>query len=99
MDDGFDFFWSKYPRKVAKPDAVMAWKKLKPADREAIVERLDAWIAHYRAGRPQEDFMRFLPYPGPWLRRRRWEDELPEGEALGAAARAQAAYMESRRKP
>lgn len=97
-DDGFAFFWSKYPRREAKATAIKAWRKLKPAEREAAVNALERWLAHRRSGRSQPEFLRYCPHPTTWINQRRWEDELPEGEELGAAARAEAAYLASRRK-
>lgn len=70
----FDSFWSAYPRKVAKPEALKAWIKHKP-DAElaaAIVKGLE------RAKRSKDwlkDDGQFIPHPATWLNQRRWEDE------------------------
>jgi hypothetical protein len=73
VDDVFDKFWSKYPRKVAKTAARKAWEKIAVDDAllATILAALDAQIAseQWRAG--------FIPHAATWLNGRRWEDELP----------------------
>lgn len=75
-DDGFATFWKQYPKKVAKPQALKAWKKAKPfghelADLMAALEKQKAsaeWL---------KDGGRYIPHPATWLTGRRWEDEAP----------------------
>jgi len=69
-DDRFDEFWSAYPKKVAKKDARTAWKKIKPAEIEAILDnvakrKLNGW----------KD-TQFILNPATYLNGRRWEDEV-----------------------
>ena len=71
--DGFDDFWSAYPKRQGKRDAQMAWKKVKPAELAAIMSVLEqfklceAWT---------KSSGQFIPLPATWIRGRRWEDEL-----------------------
>lgn len=75
-NEGFDAFWTAWPKKVAKEDARKAWNKIvmTPGEKDrilaAIVERAktEEWVK--RGGQ-------FIPYPATWLNGRRWEDELP----------------------
>lgn len=71
---GFDEFWSAYPRKVSKPQALKAWRKLSP-DTQA----LQAILAGIERDRRSEQWLRdggqFIPHPATWLNGRRWEDE------------------------
>lgn len=71
----FDSFWQAYPKKVAKPNALRAWKKIKPGEVPAIL----ASIEWHKKG---EDWAalggQFIPYPATFLRNRRWEDEVRE---------------------
>ncbi len=64
----FDDFWAVYPRKVAKPKALKAWKALRPddalADRMIRVVQTTAWSPDPK----------FIPHPSTWLNERRWED-------------------------
>ena len=75
-ETGFEVFYSAYPKKVAKPDALKAWLKLKPDDdlfRE-IITGLYKWIA---SDQWQRDDGRYIPYPATWLNHQRWEDDVP----------------------
>ena len=71
--DGFDSFWSAYPKKVAKPAAQKAFKAAKInghlpevlADIEAKSQS-DSWLANKG---------QFIPNPATYLNQRRWEDQ------------------------
>ena len=73
--NGFEDFWSAYPRKDGKQEAIKAWKALNPnkelqgAILEDIRRRLD------RDGSWHKTEMRFIKMPASYLRGRRWEDE------------------------
>jgi hypothetical protein len=79
-DPDFEQFWSAYPRKEGKKDALKAWRALnegqKFAARESIPVHVRCWNA---AGRSKH----YMPMCGTWLRGERWEDELemPETKA------------------
>ena len=68
----FEAFWEAFDRKVSKPDAIRAWKKIDPdADLAAvIIAKAKEWVV----ATPDKAFR---PYPATWLNRRSWEDELP----------------------
>jgi len=69
--DRFDTFWKHYPRKVAKPNALKAWLKLKPDD--ALTKTIISAISNQNlASREQQ----FIPHPASWLNAQRWEDEI-----------------------
>ena len=71
--NGFESFWSAYPRKVAKPAAIKAWKaaKIKGADLVAMIDDIrvkqntDEWLKNKG---------QFIPHPSTYLNQRRWED-------------------------
>jgi len=69
--DRFDIFWKQYPRKVAKPNALKAWLKIKPDD-VVLKKMLDA-INHQQL--PSKE-IQFVPHPASWLNAKRWEDEI-----------------------
>jgi hypothetical protein len=76
VDDGFADFWQQYPKKVAKPQALKAWRKLKPtgpllADLMAGLQRMKVSADSLKSG------YQFIPHPATWLNGRRWEDEQP----------------------
>jgi uncharacterized protein YdaU (DUF1376 family) len=69
--DRFDIFWKQYPRKVAKPNALKSWLKIKPDD-VVLKKMLDA-INHQQL--PSKE-IQFVPHPATWLNAKRWEDEI-----------------------
>lgn len=70
----FADFWSSYPRKDSKADALKAFVKLKPdAELLALIlaglgraKESDQWV---------KDGGAFIPYAATWLNKKRWEDE------------------------
>lgn len=73
---GFSEFWRRYPRKVAKQDAIKAWRKLTNVDLQTILAALDSSA---RTDEWMKDGGRFIPHPASWLNGRRWEDEIEAG--------------------
>ncbi len=72
--DGFDRFWSAYPKKAAKPNARKAFRKIKPD--EALLERMLSALEVQKASRDwQRDAGQYIPYPATWLNGMRWEDK------------------------
>ena len=69
---GFERFWTSYPRKVGKLDALRAWKKLKPD--ETLVEHMIESIDEHRRCKAWRDG--FICHPATFLRQGRWMDEL-----------------------
>lgn len=73
-DAGFDRFWTEYPKKVAKADALKAWKKIKPS--ELLQDQILAAVSRAKTSVDwQKDGGQFVPYPASWLNAKRWEDE------------------------
>lgn len=71
--DYFADFWKQYPKKVAKPLAMKAWRKIKPtgqllADLMAGLQRMKVSADWLKSGG------QFIPHPATWLNDRRWED-------------------------
>lgn len=74
-DPGFDRFWSEYPNKVKKPNALKAWGKLKPD--EGLVEKIMQGLARWKkSDQWTRDGGQFIPHPATWLNGRQWEDEV-----------------------
>jgi hypothetical protein len=71
----FDQWYETYPRKVKRPDALRAWKAIKPHTQETFDEidsGTDAWIGYWkRTDTPKEK----IPYPASFLNGRQWRDE------------------------
>lgn len=73
--DGFADFWTAYPRKVAKQDAIKAWNKLRADD--VLRQRIGVALqAQCRSQQWLRDNGAYIPYPASWLNDRRWEDEI-----------------------
>jgi len=70
----FDSFWSAYPKKKAKDDALKAFSKRKP-DAELLSRMLSAIKAQSASEDWLKDGGKFIPYPATWLNDARWEDE------------------------
>jgi len=78
--EGFDEFWSAYPKKRSKEAALKAWKKLRPGKqlKEQIIEAVNK-----QAKDPEwhRENGQYIPYPATWLNAGGWQDEgtqLPE---------------------
>lgn len=70
-DDGFDAFWEKVPRKVAKGGARKAFKAaLKKATLDQIVCGMVEYAASVKGKDPQ-----YIAHPATWLNQERWQDE------------------------
>jgi hypothetical protein len=67
----FDEFWSQYPKKQAKQDAVRAWDKIKMTEDlyTTIMEGLS------KSKQSKQWAEGYIPNPATWLNGRRWEDE------------------------
>ncbi len=82
--EGFEAFWNAYPkgRKVARPRAIRAWRKIKPSERLAVYSGLEAWK---RSDQWVKEHGRYIPHPSTFLNDRMWEDvEALSLEPLGA---------------
>ncbi len=77
-DDGFASFWEQYPKKVAKPQAVKAWTKIKPRG-HVLADLMTGLDQQKASGDWQKDGGKFIPHPATWLNGRRWEDEMEGG--------------------
>lgn len=70
---GFQMFWDRWPRKVAKLEAEKAWKQVvTPEDEEPIQKALDWQVPIFEQREPE-----YRPHAATWIRGRRWEDEKP----------------------
>lgn len=67
----FDDFWQKFPRKVAKLEAVKAWKQM---TREYSPEEIIGGLLRNLPSLVRRE-KQFIPHPATWLRQGRWMDE------------------------
>jgi len=74
----FDEFWSFWPKRDAKADAIKAFGKLKPT--QDLVNKIRINVeARLRSGDWSD--RKYIPLPASYLNGRRWEDELPPNNA------------------
>lgn len=94
-DDGFLEFWSVYPKKKKKGDALKAWAKLKDK-RNTLTLILGALTWQSKTLDWTKEGGQFIPYPATYLNSQSWLDE-PAGKAAPAVPFDRAAY-EAKRK-
>ena len=95
--EGFDEFWKAYPRKVGKPNALKAWKRLKP-DLAIVLEAIRRWKS---SDQWTKNNGIYIPYPASWLNAEGWNDAVPGEKAALSADEVKAAndrFEESQRK-
>lgn len=74
--NGFEALWRLYPgRKGSKADALKAYLELRPP--EEALEALKTQMAYKAECEKRGVFCEALPHAHRWLKKRRWEDELP----------------------
>jgi hypothetical protein len=77
----FDHFWSIYPRRVAKQNAVKAWRKaIKTVEPDVIIAGAEKYAIAVQGKEPQ-----FIRHPATWLNGGCWDDE-PDPEVKKALA-------------
>jgi hypothetical protein len=81
--DGFAEFWTAYPNRKAKQDAVKAWLKIDPDD-ELKGSILNAVLVQSKGKDWTKEDGAFVPHASTWLNGRRWQDEVETAGLYGA---------------
>jgi hypothetical protein len=77
-DTGFDTFWLLYPKRIAKADALKAWKQ---ATKKKTADELIALTKAYSESKLPD--MTYIPYPASWLNKGLYEAvEVQENKPL-----------------
>jgi len=78
-DETFAFWYSEYPRKEAKQDAIKAWNKLQKSMPElsVMVDKLKKQIQVHNW---TQENIKYIPLPASYLNGKRWEDVIEEPE-------------------
>lgn len=79
---GFDEFWSAYPKRRNRVDAIKAFARLKP-DADLLKTMLSAIATQAASEQWRKDKGQFIPMPATWINSKRWLDEEPT--TLGSA--------------
>jgi uncharacterized protein YlbG (UPF0298 family) len=77
IEDYFEDFWYKYPKKVGKEAARKAWNKANPD----IIKVIDAINWQRETKQWQAEDGKYIPNPATYLNQGRWMDEAPEQAA------------------
>jgi hypothetical protein len=77
-DESFETFWNLYPKKVAKADALKAWKQV--LKKKTANEMIGLTKAYSESKLPD---MTYIPYPASWLNKGLYEAvEVQENKPL-----------------
>lgn len=80
VPDLFSEFWSLWPRKEGKADAVKAWAKaIRKIDQTLLLDLARTYVTH-----PNRPAKQFVPHGATWLNGERWND----GEPTAAESRS-----------
>jgi hypothetical protein len=73
VSESFRRFWKEYPRKVARHDAWLVWRRLAldPSGVEAAIEG----VRREKRTEWKNRDMEHIPHATTWLNQRRWEDD------------------------
>ena len=67
----FDSFWNQYPRKESKSRAESAFKKLRKAEKQALLDHLPNRVDRHLSKVEK----RYVPLPSTFINQKRWLDE------------------------
>jgi hypothetical protein len=72
--NGFSSFWTAYPKKKAKGDALKAWNKIRPS--EELKARILAAVETQKQSHDwKKNNGQYIPYPASWLNAGQWDDQ------------------------
>jgi hypothetical protein len=74
LNQDFESFWTNYPKRTKKEDAMQAWIKIKP-DLDIVLQALK-WQKETKEW--QKENGQYVPSARNYILDRRWTDELPE---------------------
>lgn len=75
INQNFQNFWNKYPRKIGKPKAIKSFPKDEATQLE-VIKGLEKYLEHWQIKGTE---IEYIPHPTTWLNQRRWEDDLGDG--------------------
>ena len=80
IDKNFNEFWSIYPKKASKKEALKAYTKLSKSKSlpDNLLDIIKQWCNN-EAWKKENG--KFIPYPATWLNQERWNDEIELSKA------------------
>jgi len=82
QQEQFEKFWTAYPKKVSKGQAMSVWKKVNPDG--TLTETIIAGVQRAVLGDSRFRDSQFTPYPATWLNSAGWTDEHTHPQSDGA---------------
>ena len=79
IDEKFEDFWTDYPKKVSRRDALRAFTKLKPT--EELLTAILAGLENAKTKDRRFEELDYTPHAATWLNGGEWEDELVKNQA------------------
>jgi hypothetical protein len=73
LEQNFSAFWSAYPKKVDKKNALKAFKKINP-NPDKFLKLMESLRKQIKAWETKDK--QYIPNPATWLNGERWEDEV-----------------------
>jgi len=77
-EETFENFWSAYPKKKSKGDALKAWLKINPDEQLQQTIIAAVLLATTQDFDWQKDGGQFIPHASTYLNGKRWEDEITQ---------------------
>jgi len=71
--DYFAAWYSLYPRKIARPAAEKAAKKIQSDEWPLVMEGTKKYITYWNKANTEKQY---IPHPATFINNRRWEDEI-----------------------
>lgn len=96
-EETFVQFWTLYPRKTNKADALKIWSRLNPSP-ETLSVIMTALDCQCKQPDWKKNSGQFIPHPSTWLNKRRWEDELTAQPIPTSSANMQRSRREELRE-
>ena len=81
MTEHWTRFYSSYPKKEGRGNALKSWEKItkgmEPDELELFTQKVVAAINSQKISRWNASDRKFIPMPATWLNQSRWDDEIP----------------------
>lgn len=74
VDQAFDTFWDRYPRKVSRKKCLQWWQRHATLNHDTILTALEGWVSYWEVAVTDN---RYIPHPYTWLNQERWADPAP----------------------
>jgi len=81
MSHHWERFYSAYPKKEGRGNALKSWEKITkgmtPDELEVFTQKVVTSVLAQKKSRWDASERKFIPMPATWLNQSRWDDEIP----------------------